>query len=119
MSNLITINVKASNDQKHAIFIATSETVLELKKKVAMNSDTPAERIRLIYSGRVLKDQDALEVYKILEGHTVHMVRSAITPAVAANSTTTTPPTIPVSTTSTRPDEAPSTPLASASIGSM
>lgn len=130
MSNLITINVKASNDQKHAVLIATSETVLELKKKVALNCDTPAERMRLIYSGRVLKDQDALEVYKILEGHTVHMVRSAITSAAPANSTTISPSTIPASTapssstttrtaaTSTAPSVTP-TPLTSASIGSM
>ncbi|KAG0235318.1 hypothetical protein B0O80DRAFT_437370 [Mortierella sp. GBAus27b] len=111
MSSPITINVKASNDQKHIISIAPSETVLELKKKVAESCDTPTERMRLIFSGRVLKDHDTLEQYKISEGHTVHMVRSAVKP------TTITPSTVNDSTTSASatPNPAMSTPLASAS----
>ncbi|CAJ0645006.1 12330_t:CDS:2 [Entrophospora sp. SA101] len=39
-------------------------------------SEIPADRQRLIYSGKVLKDNDTLETYKIAEGHTVHMVKS-------------------------------------------
>ncbi|KAK3828544.1 MAG: hypothetical protein J3Q66DRAFT_379739 [Benniella sp.] len=89
MSSPITINVKASNDRKHTISIAVSDTVLELKKKVAENCDTPAERIRLIYSGKVLQDEHALATYKILDGHTVHMVRSAVTPAAQPSAPTT------------------------------
>ncbi|CAJ0650059.1 2596_t:CDS:2 [Entrophospora sp. SA101] len=39
-------------------------------------TDITADRQRLIYSGKVLKDDDTLETCKIAEGHTVHMVRS-------------------------------------------
>ncbi|KAF9168660.1 hypothetical protein BGX21_007216 [Mortierella sp. AD011] len=97
----ITINVKASNDQKYVISIALTETVLQLKLKVAENCDTPAERMRLIYSGRVLKDVDLLETYKMVDGNTVHMVRSAPPPATAASnpSNSTVPATYPTTTT--------------------
>ncbi|KAF9102987.1 hypothetical protein BGX27_010789 [Mortierella sp. AM989] len=112
-SNPISINVKASNDQKYVISIALSDTVLQLKNKVAENCDTPAERMRLIYSGRVLKDADLLESYKIAEGHTVHMVRSvsppSITTAAAAAATST-----PTHTTAPSTASIPSTPRISA-----
>ncbi|CAG8680042.1 13936_t:CDS:2 [Dentiscutata erythropus] len=73
----ITINVKCSNDQKYSVTIDTSKTVLEFKQAIAEKCDTTADRQRLIYSGRVLKDNDTLETYKIAEGHTVHMVKSS------------------------------------------
>jgi len=60
-----------------------------LKDKIAAEADVPADRQRLIYSGRVLKDQDTLEVYKIKSGHTIHLVKSAgarqSTPASSAS----------------------------------
>ncbi|KAI1299069.1 hypothetical protein EDD11_006553 [Mortierella claussenii] len=87
MSEPISINVKASNDQKYVVSIKVTETVLDFKNKIAENCDTPADRMRLIYSGRVLKDQDTLENYKIAEGHTVHMVRGAPPAGSAASST--------------------------------
>ncbi|KAF9347897.1 hypothetical protein BGX26_000655, partial [Mortierella sp. AD094] len=103
--NPITINVKASNDQKYVISIALSETVLQLKLKVAENCDTPAERMRLIYSGRVLKDVDLLETYKIADGHTVHMVRSASPPNIASATAASNPSntTVPTTNSTTTP----------------
>ncbi|KAF9084424.1 hypothetical protein BGX27_003810, partial [Mortierella sp. AM989] len=83
----ISINVKASNDQKYVISIQVAETVQDFKDKIAEKCDTPADRMRLIYSGRVLKDADTLETYKIAEGHTVHMVRGAAPPGSASAST--------------------------------
>jgi len=115
MSNPITINVKASNDRKHTISIAVSDTVLELKKKVAENCDTPAERIRLIYSGKVLQDEHALATYKIMNGHTVHMVRSAVTPATTAAQPSA-PTTSHTPSSSVTSDRAPSLTQGSASI---
>lgn len=52
---------------------------------LASQSDIPAERQRLIFSGRILKDPDTLESCKITKsGQTIHLVRGA----VPANSTT-------------------------------
>ncbi|KAI9370852.1 hypothetical protein BJX61DRAFT_513711 [Aspergillus egyptiacus] len=75
----ITFNIKASNDAKYTLTLPLSTPVSELKEKLSTPeyADTPAERQRLIYSGRVLKDNDTLATYKIKDGHTVHLVKSA------------------------------------------
>ena len=75
----VTFNVKSSSDAKYVFTLPPSTTVLDLKNKLAGTdyADLPADRQRLIYSGRVLKDSETLESYKIKDGHTVHMVRSA------------------------------------------
>ncbi|KAF9585071.1 hypothetical protein BGW38_004004, partial [Lunasporangiospora selenospora] len=111
MSDPITINVKGSNDHKYSISIKVSETVEDLKNKIAEQSETPAARMRLIYSGRVLKDADTLETYKIAEGHTVHMVRSAAPAAAApAAASGTTAAATPVSTTASTAAPTPAVP---------
>lgn len=75
----ITFNVKAANDKKHVITVPATCTVADLKAKLATSeyADIPAERQRLIYSGRVLKDPDTLSGVKIKDGHTVHLVKGA------------------------------------------
>ncbi|KAK0210981.1 hypothetical protein DFS33DRAFT_343063 [Desarmillaria ectypa] len=75
MAEEIQINVKGPGEIKLQITIATDKTVLELKQAVAEKSNVEAERQRLIYSGRVLKDEDVLSTYKISTGHTIHMVK--------------------------------------------
>ncbi|THH28517.1 hypothetical protein EUX98_g5672 [Antrodiella citrinella] len=77
-SSEIQINVKGPSELKLQISIATDKSVLELKQAIADKSDVPADRQRLIYSGRVLKDEDALSVYKIQSSHTIHMVKGAV-----------------------------------------
>lgn len=75
----ITFTVKSSNDAKYTLTLPLSTTVSDLKEKLATSeyADTPAERQRLIYSGRVLKDNETLATYNIKEGHTIHLVKSA------------------------------------------
>lgn len=91
----ITFTIKASNDAKFTLTLPASTTVSELKNKLAgaEYADTPADRQRLIYSGRVLKDNETLATYKIKDGHTVHLVKSAAsnqrqTPAAQSTSAT-------------------------------
>ncbi|KAI8328151.1 hypothetical protein BC941DRAFT_385716 [Chlamydoabsidia padenii] len=109
----ININVKSSNDKKMVIAIETSKTVLDLKNAIAEQAEVPAERQRLIYSGRVLKDHDTLGDCKLADGNTVHMVKGAqpggarSTPATTTTATapTTTPTTTtPTTTNTTTPD---------------
>jgi len=69
------INVKGPSELKLQIAITSDKTVLELKRAIAEKSDVEADRQRLIYSGRVLKDEDALSVYKIQSSHTIHMFK--------------------------------------------
>ncbi|CAA9966945.1 Deubiquitination-protection protein dph1 [Pyrenophora teres f. maculata] len=75
----ITFNVKAANDQKHVLTLPSATTIADLKAKLSTSeyADVPAERQRLIYSGRVLKDPDTLASVKIKDGHTVHLVKGA------------------------------------------
>lgn len=73
----IQIHVKGANELKLQITITTDKTVQDLKRAIAEKTDAPADRQRLIYSGKVLKDEEPLSNYKIQSGHTVHMVKSA------------------------------------------
>lgn len=70
--------IRASNDTKIPIEINAEKTVLELKEQIqSINSDYPADRLRLIYSGKVLKDEQQLSTYNIASGNTVHLVKGA------------------------------------------
>ena len=75
----ITFTVKSSTDAKYTLTLPLSTLVSDLKQKLSSSeyADTPAERQRLIYSGRVLKDTETLDAYKIKDGHTIHLVKSA------------------------------------------
>ncbi|KAJ5476817.1 Ubiquitin-like protein DskB [Penicillium sp. IBT 31633x] len=75
----ITFTVKSSTDAKYTLTLPLATLVSDLKQKLSSSeyADTPAERQRLIYSGRVLKDTETLEAYKIKDGHTIHLVKSA------------------------------------------
>lgn len=76
---------------------------MDLKNIVAEQSSIPAERQRIIYSGRVLKDHETIGTYKIKNGQTVHLIRGAApqsTPATSSSSpsvTSSTTPNVPTS----------------------
>lgn len=94
-SSEIQINVKGPNELKLQISIATDKTVRDLKQAIAAKSDVEADRQRLIYSGRVLKDEDLLSVYKIQSSHTIHMVKGAARSSGPTNQPSTAPPALP------------------------
>lgn len=75
----VTFNVKSSSDAKYTLTLPATTTVADLKQKLSAAdlANVPPERQRLIYSGRVLKDTDTLGAYKIKDGNTVHLVKSA------------------------------------------
>lgn len=94
---MINFKVKtASTEGSHDITLPETTTVLELKNKLGGKDyeDIPANRQRLIYSGRVLKDDQPLSAYKIKPGNTIHMVKSAA-PAAAPSSSTPAVPAVP------------------------
>ncbi|RYG59915.1 hypothetical protein EON64_19745 [archaeon] len=61
-----------------------------MKQRVSEALNVPATQQRLIYKGRVLKDDLTLENYEIQDGHTVHMVKSAGAAGAAASSSAST-----------------------------
>ena len=94
----ITFKVKTSGDGNHTITMSEAATVLDLKTKLAGEDleNVPVDRQRLIYSGRVLKNDDTLGSYKIKQNNTIHMVKSAASnPSQNASSAAPTPQAIP------------------------
>ncbi|XP_026435419.1 ubiquitin domain-containing protein DSK2b-like isoform X1 [Papaver somniferum] len=79
----ITIHISCSNGTKFSVKTSLGSTVLEFKSVISQHSDVSAEQQRLIYKGRILKDEQTLESYGLQEDHTVHMVRGL--PASSAN----------------------------------
>ncbi|GAC99020.1 hypothetical protein PHSY_006617 [Pseudozyma hubeiensis SY62] len=72
------INIKGPSDIKLTIEITSDQTVRQLKEAIEKQKpDVPADSQRLIYAGKVLKDEEALSVYKVKDGNTIHMVKSA------------------------------------------
>lgn len=70
---MISVNIKASNEKKLSISVdATTENVLALKQKIAteLSNEVEPSAQRLIYSGRIMKDEDLLSIYKLEDGHT-------------------------------------------------
>lgn len=106
------INVQSSHDKKFPLEVESNETAVDLKQKIGTQQDIPPEEIRLIFSGRILKDTDTVESLRIAEGNTLHMVRSGkktTTPSTTANATVpptqpaTVPPSNPLNTTGQPP----------------
>lgn len=83
------INVQASHDKKFPLEVESSDSAVELKSKISTVQGVPAEEMRLIFSGRILKDADTVESLKMAEGNTLHLVRSAKAPKPEASSTAT------------------------------
>lgn len=95
----LTFKVRSSGDRNHQITMPETAKVIDLKNKLSGSEfeGIPADRQRLIYSGRVMKNDDALSVYKIKNNNTIHLVKSAASnPApAAASSSAPTPQAIP------------------------
>ncbi|RYP34181.1 hypothetical protein DL767_004408 [Monosporascus sp. MG133] len=96
----VAFKVKTSGDKSHTITMSESATVLDLKTKLAGSDyeNIPIERQRLIYSGRVMKNDEPLSTYKIKAGNTIHLVKSAASnqpQAQGASSSTSAAPQVP------------------------
>lgn len=90
----ITFKVKSS-DASHSITISEAATVLDIKNLLSAEDKAgiPAARMRLIYSGRVMKDDQSVKSCNIKPGNTVHLVKNAQSneaqkPAAGASSAT-------------------------------
>ncbi|KAI3519100.1 hypothetical protein L1887_08125 [Cichorium endivia] len=93
----VTVNVRCSNGTKFSVQVTLESSVESFKSVLAQNCDIPAEQQRLIYKGRILKDNQTLKSYGLEAEHTVHLVRgfvpSTSTPASATPTrANTTPP---------------------------
>ncbi|KAM7523978.1 hypothetical protein LguiA_013880 [Lonicera macranthoides] len=87
----VTIHVRCTNGSKFSVQINLDSSVGSFKSVVAEKCDIPAEQQRLIYKGRILKDDQSLKSYGLEADHAVHLVRgfnpSASTNAAGATTT--------------------------------
>ncbi|CAK9439739.1 uncharacterized protein LODBEIA_P38390 [Lodderomyces beijingensis] len=83
----ITVTIKSSGDTRLQLTFDPSITVLQLKELIGEKESTPVAGQRLIYSGKVLKDDQTVESYKVQDSHTIHLVKgskaSSSTPATS------------------------------------
>lgn len=59
----VVINIRCSNGSKFTVRTSLGSMVSAFKAVLAQNCDVPAEQQRLIYKGRILKDDQTLESY--------------------------------------------------------
>ncbi|CAM0956329.1 unnamed protein product [Alopecurus aequalis] len=80
---LATLNIRCANGTKFTVQADLSGTVGAFKEVVGGSSDVPAPQQRLIYKGRILKDEQTLESYGVETDHTIHLVRGVAQPAAS------------------------------------
>ncbi|KAL6993370.1 hypothetical protein U1Q18_011487 [Sarracenia purpurea var. burkii] len=71
----VIVHIRSSNGSKFSVQASLDSTVGSFKSVVAQSCDIPAAEQRLIYKGRILKDDHTLESYGLEAEHTVHLVR--------------------------------------------
>nr|XP_018684704.1 PREDICTED: ubiquitin domain-containing protein DSK2a isoform X5 [Musa acuminata subsp. malaccensis] len=62
-SDTVTLQVRCSNGSRFSVEAAIDSTVGTLKAALVEKCDVPAEQQRLIYKGRILKDEQTLQSY--------------------------------------------------------
>ncbi|KAL5702994.1 hypothetical protein ACHQM5_028141 [Ranunculus cassubicifolius] len=62
----VSINVKTLESQVYSLQVNRNMPIPALKEKVASETGVPAEQQRLIFRGKVLKDDQMLSGYRIL-----------------------------------------------------
>ncbi|KAI1094513.1 UV excision repair protein Rad23 [Rostrohypoxylon terebratum] len=89
------VTFKELSNQKFALDVEPSDLVSALKQRVAEEKGWDAKALKLIYSGKILKDEETVAAHKIEEkGYVVCMVsKPKPAPAAAAASSSTVPET--------------------------
>ncbi|GAB4838653.1 Ubiquitin domain-containing protein DSK2b [Ancistrocladus abbreviatus] len=59
----VTVNIRCPNGSKFSVRTGLDSTVGAFKILVAQNCNVPADQQRVIYKGRILKDDQTLERY--------------------------------------------------------
>ncbi|KAH8584152.1 DSK2 like with a ubiquitin domain [Cryptosporidium sp. chipmunk genotype I] len=74
----ISIVFKVSGGTQFNISVPRNTTIKDLKDRISEPSSIPSSQQRLIYKGRILKDNDSLDEMKVESGHTMHLVKSGV-----------------------------------------
>lgn len=80
----VEITIKCSNMESAVVSIDNSSTISDLKEKISERLSVSPSLQRLIFKGRVLKDDLTLEHYEIENGSIVHLVKGFPKPTASA-----------------------------------
>ena len=69
------IIIRQSTGDQFEIEVNNGNTVTEVKAKCEEKTGMKAEEMRMIFKGKILKDDMTVEDYKITDGLTVHLVK--------------------------------------------
>ncbi|KAI9296669.1 hypothetical protein K502DRAFT_323679 [Neoconidiobolus thromboides FSU 785] len=91
----IKIHVKMSDGQKDTYDVSSETLIGDFKQTISEKMEIPKERLRLIFAGKVLKDEQSLSSYNLKNDNTIHLVKGAATtnkaaPQAPTNNTSTT-----------------------------
>ncbi|CAA7025654.1 unnamed protein product [Microthlaspi erraticum] len=70
----VELNIKTLDSQTYTFKVNKNETVSLFKEKIASEVGVPVGQQRLIFRGRVLKDDHPLSEYHLENGHTLHLI---------------------------------------------
>ncbi|KAK4430359.1 Ubiquitin domain-containing protein DSK2b [Sesamum alatum] len=70
-----TVNIRCSDGSKFVVQVNLDSTVEFFKSIIAQKCEIPPQQQRVIYKGRILKDDQTLQSYGLEADHTVHLVR--------------------------------------------
>jgi len=74
----IEVNIIQRNEETISLSVDVVEnTVLDLKNLLYELTDIKPEEQRLVYSGKILNDEDLLSFYNIRDGNSIYLVRAA------------------------------------------
>ena len=73
-SCLRTLRVKTMDAQEYSLSLPLSAQVAQLKQELAKVAQVPVERQRLVYMGKMLKDEESLESLFPEDNLTLHLM---------------------------------------------
>ncbi|EQC36290.1 hypothetical protein SDRG_06395 [Saprolegnia diclina VS20] len=121
----IDLNVKTLDHRVYRVNLLASSSVPQLKRKIEDETGVVSDRQRLIFRGKVLKNERDLAFYALEDGHTLHLVirpldadQASATPEQAPQRAPTPSPTA-SSTSSTNDEPDPSLLNPSANTGGL
>ncbi|OWZ24106.1 RxLR effector protein [Phytophthora megakarya] len=83
----LSLKVRTLDQKTYPISICAAASVPQLKELVEVETGVTLARQRLIYRGRVLKNDQTLAAYSLEDGHVLHLVVRATPPSDAAGQT--------------------------------
>ncbi len=81
----INITVKTIDSLVYKVNINPEKSIFELKETLAKLTKIPVKNQRLIYQGKVLKDNDKIKDYKIYNDYVIHLVKQQENPNIGIN----------------------------------